>query len=48
VPESLRALPHAGVAFRPLTQPPTGDLYLAWRSGNDSSALHQFLDMRPD
>ena len=48
VPESLQALPHAGVAFRPLAQPPTGDLYLAWRSGNDSSALHQFLDMRPD
>ena len=31
LPESLRALPHPGVVFRPLADPPVADLYLAWR-----------------
>jgi len=33
LPESLRALPHPGVVFRPLADPPVADLYLAWRAG---------------
>lgn len=47
VPSALRALPHAGVVFRPLAQPPTGDLFLAWRADNKSPALQQFLEMSP-
>jgi DNA-binding transcriptional LysR family regulator len=30
VPEPLRALPHTGVTFRPLAEPISEDLYLAW------------------
>jgi DNA-binding transcriptional LysR family regulator len=48
VPETLQALPHAGVTFRPLAQPPMADTYLAWRADNTSLALHQFLEsIRP-
>jgi len=47
VPETLRALPHAGVVFRPLVQPPTADLYVAWRTDNPSPALQQFLAVLP-
>jgi DNA-binding transcriptional LysR family regulator len=47
VPETLQALPHAGVTFRPLAQPPIADLYLAWRADNTSSALRQFLEAIP-
>src|SRR6185369_5143458 len=32
LPEPLRALPHPGVIFRPLAQPPTGDLFIAWQA----------------
>jgi LysR family transcriptional regulator, benzoate and cis,cis-muconate-responsive activator of ben and cat genes len=47
VPESLQALPHAGVTFRPLAQPPLADLYLAWRTDNTASALRRFLSIIP-
>jgi DNA-binding transcriptional LysR family regulator len=47
VPESLQALPHAGITFRPLAHPPIADLYLAWRADNTSSALRQFLSIMP-
>lgn len=47
VPESLQALPHAGITFRPLAQPPIADLYLAWRADNASSTLRQFLSIMP-
>jgi DNA-binding transcriptional LysR family regulator len=47
VPESLQALPHAGVVFRPLAQPPVADLYVAWRTDNPSPALQQFLAILP-
>jgi len=30
LPEPLMALPHSGVVFRPLTDPPGGELFLAW------------------
>jgi DNA-binding transcriptional LysR family regulator len=48
VPESLQDMPHAGVVFRPLTQPATADLYLAWRSDNESAAVRDFLAMGPE
>jgi len=32
LPEPLRALPHSGVVFRPLTEPPRGELFLAWNA----------------
>jgi DNA-binding transcriptional LysR family regulator len=44
LPEPLRALPHPGVVFRPLAQPPKGDLHIAWRPQRVSSALAGFLD----
>jgi len=47
VPASLQALPHAGVTFRPLAEPPVADLYLAWRADNPSGALRQFLSIMP-
>jgi DNA-binding transcriptional LysR family regulator len=44
VPESLKAMSHPGIVFRPLTEPPVADLYLAWRPTNGSPALIKFLD----
>jgi DNA-binding transcriptional LysR family regulator len=46
VPESLQALPHAGVVFRPLKQPPVAELYLAWRADHISDAVRDFVDMK--
>lgn len=48
VPESLQALPHEGVSFRPLVEPPIADLYLAWRADNTSRALRHFLSVIPN
>jgi DNA-binding transcriptional LysR family regulator len=45
VPESLRALPHPGVVFRPLTQPPVGDLFIAWSPSRLSSLGKAFLEL---
>ena len=42
VPESLKALPHPGIKFRPLADPPTADLFLAWK-GEGSALLGEFL-----
>jgi DNA-binding transcriptional LysR family regulator len=39
LPEPLRALPHPGVLFRPLAQPITADLFVAWKPGNDSELV---------
>lgn len=47
VPESLCALPHAGVVFRPLRDAPVADLYLAWGTECKSTALRQFLSTVP-
>jgi DNA-binding transcriptional LysR family regulator len=47
VPESLEALPHEGVVFRPLTEPPTADLHLAWRTKTEPPALRAFLTVIP-
>jgi DNA-binding transcriptional LysR family regulator len=43
VPESLKAMPHPGAVFRPLTVPVTADLYLAWRSEKAGAPLSGFL-----
>lgn len=43
VPESLQALPHEGVVFRPLANPPVADLYLAWRADSGSASLQPLL-----
>jgi DNA-binding transcriptional LysR family regulator len=43
LPESLRKLPHAGVVFRPLIDPPSGALYIAWRASKPHPARDAFL-----
>ncbi len=43
LPESLRALPHSGIVFRPLIDPPRGDLYIAWNPERLSALRDAFL-----
>jgi DNA-binding transcriptional LysR family regulator len=43
VPESLSALPHAGVVFRPLRQPPRGDVFVAWNTARRSVTRERFM-----
>jgi DNA-binding transcriptional LysR family regulator len=43
LPESLRAMPHAGVVFRHLVQRPKRDLYVAWNRGRASPLLDGLL-----
>jgi len=43
VPESLKALPHPGIVFRPLTDAPNVDLFIAWNSKNRQPGLVHFL-----
>ncbi len=43
LPESLMALPHPGIVFRPLTDPPVADLFLAWRAKSIRPVLKEFL-----
>jgi DNA-binding transcriptional LysR family regulator len=43
LPEPLQALPHDGIVFRPLTDPPIGDLYVAWRGSQPRPALEKLL-----
>lgn len=45
LPEPLRALPHPGVVFRPLAEPPRGDLFLAWHPARKCAARDQFLGL---
>jgi DNA-binding transcriptional LysR family regulator len=44
LPESLQALPHPGVVFRPLADPPDGELFVAWNHGGQSPAARAFLE----
>jgi len=44
LPESLEALPHPGVVFRPLENPPAGDLFFAWKAASGSTVLNAFVD----
>ena len=43
LPESLKALPHPGIIFRPLADPPVAELYLAWRKNSPKPLLQEFL-----
>jgi DNA-binding transcriptional LysR family regulator len=45
LPESLRALPHPGVVFRPLEHPPVGDLYIAWSPAHASPMRDAFVGL---
>ena len=45
LPEALRALPHPGVVFRPLTEPVTGGLFLAWAPGRSSVCREAFVEL---
>jgi DNA-binding transcriptional LysR family regulator len=47
LPEPLRDLPHPGVVFRPLAQPPRGDLFVAWRPSPVSPLRDTFLGFCP-
>jgi DNA-binding transcriptional LysR family regulator len=44
LPESLQALPHPGVVFRPLTEVPKGDLFVAWNPASELKAARDFVD----
>jgi DNA-binding transcriptional LysR family regulator len=44
LPESLRALPHPGVVFRPLADPPTADLFVAWSTVPPNPLRDRFLN----
>jgi DNA-binding transcriptional LysR family regulator len=43
LPESLKALPHPGIVFRPLTDPPVADLFVAWCAKLAQQPLADFL-----
>lgn len=45
LPESLRHLPHPGVVFRPLADPPEGGLFIAWRSNHRAPLRDSFLEL---
>jgi len=45
LPESLKALPHSGIVFRPLADPPKANLYLAWRDRVPDLMLTNLLDV---
>jgi DNA-binding transcriptional LysR family regulator len=44
LPDSLQALPHPGVVFRPLMDAPKGDLFVAWNPTAESPAIRAFRD----
>jgi DNA-binding transcriptional LysR family regulator len=48
LPESLKAMPHSGVVFRPLADPPVGDLFIAWRVKAPQAPLADFLKVMGD
>jgi len=43
--EHIKALPHPGVAFRPLAPPVKSDYCIAWNRANDSNALRQYIQI---
>jgi DNA-binding transcriptional LysR family regulator len=43
VPASLKAMPHPGIVFRSLEEPPVADLYLAWQAPNPAQPLARLL-----
>jgi DNA-binding transcriptional LysR family regulator len=44
LPEPLRELPHAGVVFRQLADPPRADLYMAWIERRPHGVRQAFVD----
>ncbi len=44
-PESLQAMPHPGVVFRPLVDPPCGELFIAWGEGKLSKTGEAFVGL---
>jgi DNA-binding transcriptional LysR family regulator len=48
LPESLRALPHPGVVFRPLVDVPASDLFVAWNESRPSPERDAFLGVVGD
>ena len=44
VPESLQALPHPGVVFKEVRNPPQSTLYLAWMGKNRSKLQKAFVE----
>ena len=44
LPESLKALPHPGIVFRRLADPPVADLFVAWKVDSRNGLLTRFLD----
>jgi DNA-binding transcriptional LysR family regulator len=47
VPEPLRALPHPGVVFRKIENPPRGELYVAWNKTWPSPLRDRFIARLP-
>lgn len=45
LPDPLRALPHPGVVFRSLAEPPRGELYVAWLGARPSRWRDAFLEI---
>jgi DNA-binding transcriptional LysR family regulator len=43
--EHIKALPHPGVAIRPLSPSVKSDYCIAWNRGNDSNALQQYIQI---
>lgn len=48
LPESLKNLPHPGVAFRPLAEVVAGDLFIAWHKNRAVPNRDAFLTLFPD
>jgi DNA-binding transcriptional LysR family regulator len=47
LPQSLKAMPHPGVVFRPLAESSPADLFLAWKPQPPTGALDRFLKVLP-
>lgn len=43
LPKSLKEMPHSGVVFKALADPPVADLFLAWKPQTPSPAMAEFL-----
>ena len=48
LPESLRNLPHPGVVFRPLVEPPQTDLFIAWKASGPQTVQDAFVNLFPE
>jgi DNA-binding transcriptional LysR family regulator len=48
LPESLRNLPHPGVVFRPLAEPPQADVFIAWKASRPQKVRDAFVNLFPE